>query len=157
VAILDEPTSGLDPQSTESFLELIEALKHDGVTVLLSSHMLDQVQRICDRFALFNHGKIALMGSVDDLAARVIGTTQRVSLHVDGGVDLHQALKRIEGVNTVVSPTRGHYLVDADRDVRSRVAQIALAQGAQVHTLSADSVSLDTIYRHYFSETGVAA
>ena len=157
VAILDEPTSGLDPQSTESFLELIEALKQDGVTVLLSSHMLDQVQRICDRVALFNHGRIALSGSVDELAAQVIGTTQRVSLYIDGGIDLYQALNRIQGVNAVRSPTYGHYLIDADRDVRSRVAQIALAQGAQIHSLSADSISLDTIYRRYFSETGVTA
>lgn len=157
VAILDEPTSGLDPQSTESFLELIKALKQDGVTVLLSSHMLDQVQRICDRVALFNHGRIALSGSVDELAAQVIGTTQRVSLHIDGGIDLYQALARIEGVNAVRSPTFGHYLIDADRDVRSRVAQIALAQGARIHTLSAESISLDTIYRRYFSETGVTA
>ncbi|MFZ0837519.1 MAG: ABC transporter ATP-binding protein, partial [Xanthobacteraceae bacterium] len=53
IAILDEPTSGLDPQATVDFLGLIEQLKHEGVTVLLSSHLLDQVQRVCDRVALF--------------------------------------------------------------------------------------------------------
>src|SRR5690606_40008903 len=68
VAILDEPTSGLDPQSTEEFLDLIRALKTDGVTVLLSSHLRDHMQRICDRVALFRRGRIALMGSVPELA-----------------------------------------------------------------------------------------
>src|SRR5690606_26471930 len=61
VAILDEPTSGLDPQSTEAFLQLILDLKRDGVTVLLSSHLLDHMQRICDRVALFREGRVALM------------------------------------------------------------------------------------------------
>ena len=56
IAILDEPTSGLDPQSTQEFLELIGELKAEGVTILLSSHLLDQVQRICNRVALFQAG-----------------------------------------------------------------------------------------------------
>ena len=60
IAILDEPTSGLDPQATVDFLALIEQLKHEGVTVLLSSHLLDQVQRVCDRVALFQIGRIVL-------------------------------------------------------------------------------------------------
>lgn len=69
VAILDEPTSGLDPQSTESFLQLIEELKADGVSIVISSHLLDQMQRICDRVALFSSGRIALSGRVDELTA----------------------------------------------------------------------------------------
>src|SRR6185369_11034960 len=73
IAILDEPTSGLDPQSTHEFLEMIEELKREGMTVLLSSHLLDQVQRICDRVALFNAGRIALLGSVSVLAQQVLG------------------------------------------------------------------------------------
>ena len=64
IAILDEPTSGLDPQATVEFLEMIEDLKREGVTVLLSSHLLDQVQRVCDRVALFQAGRIVLMGTV---------------------------------------------------------------------------------------------
>ena len=56
IAILDEPTSGLDPQATLEFLALIGELKAEGVTVLLSSHLLDQVQRMCDRVALFQAG-----------------------------------------------------------------------------------------------------
>ena len=49
IAILDEPTSGLDPQATVELLDMIRSLKHDGVAVLLSSHLLDRVQSVCDR------------------------------------------------------------------------------------------------------------
>ena len=68
IAILDEPTATLDPHSTNEFLAMIRGLKADGTTVLLSSHHLDQVQSVCDRVALFNRGRIALAGSVSELA-----------------------------------------------------------------------------------------
>ncbi len=68
VAILDEPTNGLDPQATQELLELIGELRHDGMTILLSSHLLGLVQSICDRVALFRKGKIGLIGKVGDLA-----------------------------------------------------------------------------------------
>ena len=73
VAILDEPTSGLDPHATFELLEMIRGLKKAGVAVLLSSHLLDRVQSVCDRVALFNKGKIALMGTVVELANQVLG------------------------------------------------------------------------------------
>src|SRR5262249_14258889 len=60
VAILDEPTSGLDPQATLELLDMIRALKRESVSVLLSSHLLDRVQSVCDRVALFHQGRIAL-------------------------------------------------------------------------------------------------
>ena len=64
IAILDEPTNGLDPQASVELLELIRSLKEQGVSILLSSHLLDRVQSVCDRVALFNAGRIVLMGTV---------------------------------------------------------------------------------------------
>lgn len=71
VVILDEPTLGLDPEAAREFLQIIRDLKHDGITVLLSSHLLHQVQQICDRVALFHRGRIALEGRVEELAQQV--------------------------------------------------------------------------------------
>ena len=73
IAILDEPTSGLDPQATAELLAMIRELKHDGVAVLLSSHLLDRVQSVCDRVALFQAGDIVLMGTVEELGRQVLG------------------------------------------------------------------------------------
>ena len=64
IAILDEPTSGLDPHATAELLGIIRGFKNEGVSVLLSSHLLERVQSVCDRVALFSAGRIALMGSV---------------------------------------------------------------------------------------------
>src|SRR5437868_1738477 len=64
VAILDEPTNGLDPQATQELLTLIGELRRDGITILLSSHLLGLVESICDRVALFRKGKVGLVGKV---------------------------------------------------------------------------------------------
>ncbi len=149
IAILDEPTSGLDPQSTESFLELIEELRADGATILLSSHLLDQVQRICDRVALFNAGRIALAGRVDELARRVLGDSHEVRLTA-AGPDIREALATVPGVSRVHVPEPGRYVLQAAGDVRAEAARAAIEAGAGLQSLAVDVPSLEAIYRHTF-------
>ncbi len=105
IAILDEPTSGLDPHATFELLEMIRGLKRMGVAVLLSSHLLDRVQSVCDRVALFNKGKIALMGTVVELANQVLGAGHPILVEASG-VDVAGALRGIEGVQNVVRGRR---------------------------------------------------
>ena len=100
IAILDEPTSGLDPHATFELLEMIRGLKRMGVAVLLSSHLLDRVQSVCDRVALFNKGRIALMGTVVELANQVLGAGHPILVEASG-IDIAAALRGIEGVQTV--------------------------------------------------------
>ena len=69
IAILDEPTSGLDPHATAELLAIIRGFKNEGVSVLLSSHLLERVQSVCDRVALFSGGRIALKPALANLAA----------------------------------------------------------------------------------------
>ncbi|MFZ1174530.1 MAG: ABC transporter ATP-binding protein, partial [Bradyrhizobium sp.] len=100
IAVLDEPTSGLDPQATLEFLDLIRELKAEGITVLLSSHLLDQVQRICDRVALFQSGRIVLMGSVAELSVQVLGAGFVVEVEAEGS-GIARRLSTIPGVSNV--------------------------------------------------------
>ena len=155
IAILDEPTSGLDPQSTESFLALIEELRADGATILLSSHLLDQVQRVCDRVALFNAGRIALSGRVDELARRVLGDSHEIRLQAEGP-DIRDALAAVPGVSGVRVSGPGHYVLRAAGDVRADAARAAIAAGAGLQSLAVDVPSLEAIYRHTF-RTGASA
>ena len=75
---MDEPTQGLDPDGAREFLKLIRDLKADGITILLSSHLLYQVQAVCDRVGLFRQGHMVLEGAVPDLARRVLGTAYHI-------------------------------------------------------------------------------
>jgi len=152
VAILDEPTSGLDPQATIEFLELIAELKRGGTTVLLSSHLLDQVQRICDRVALFKSGRIAKMGSVAELAVQVLGAGFVVEVEAEGS-GIARKLATIPGVTKVETLSADRYRMTAERDVRPDAANAVVAVGGSLRRLSVDEPSLEEIYSRTFQTT----
>jgi len=156
VAILDEPTSGLDPQATHELLDMIRDLKAQGVAVILSSHLLDQVQRICDRVALFHSGKIALLGTVPDLSRLVLGGGFTALVEAPG-VDLQAALEGIPGIRRVAPHGAGISLVFADSDIRELIARKVVAARGKLLQMNKVEPSLDDIYRHYFKNPTRAA
>jgi len=150
IAILDEPTSGLDPQATLELLAIIRALKHDGVAVLLSSHLLDRVQSVCDRVALFQGGRIVLIGTVGELGRQVLGGGYAVDVEAHGE-GLAERLRQIPGVQGVEEPAPGRLRLLADRDVRPDAAAAIVNAGGRLTRLSVEDPNLETIYTRYFS------
>jgi ABC-2 type transport system ATP-binding protein len=73
IAVLDEMTTGLDPQARRDTWELIEGIRARGVTILLVTHYMDEAQRLCDRVALFDQGRIVALGTPSELAAQAGG------------------------------------------------------------------------------------
>jgi len=154
IAILDEPTNGLDPQASVDLLDLIRSLKAQGVTIILSSHLLDRVQSVCDRVALFNGGRIALMGTVEALGREVLGGGYVVEVEADGGKSIADRLAALPGVRTVSEPAAGRWRMTCDRDMRGEAAAVVVAAGGHLHQLSLDRPSLETIYTRYFQGQG---
>lgn len=150
IAILDEPTNGLDPQASIELLDLIRSLKASGVSILLSSHLLDRVQSVCDRVALFNGGRIVLMGTVDELGRQVLGGGYAVEVEADGGVNIAKRLSGLPGVRGVVEPAAGRFRLTCDSDLRAEAAAEVVAGGGRLKQLSLDQPSLETIYTRYF-------
>jgi ABC-2 type transport system ATP-binding protein len=149
IAILDEPTSGLDPHATAELLAIIRGFKADGVSVLLSSHLLERVQSVCDRVALFSGGRIALMGSVADLGREVLGGGYVVDIEADGA-GLAERLALIPGVSGVERTGIGKLRLHADRDVRPEAAAEVVAMQGRLKYLGVQEPSLDAIYTRYF-------
>ena len=149
VAILDEPTSGLDPQATHELLSIIRGFKGEGVSVLLSSHLLERVQSVCDRVALFNVGRIALMGSVPELGRQVLGGGYVVDIEADGA-GLAERLALIPGVSGVEKTGISKLRLHADRDVRSEAAAEVVAMQGRLKFLGVEEPSLEAIYTRYF-------
>ncbi len=85
-AVLDEPFSGLDPLNQEMFAKFIRGLRDEGMTVLLSAHQMQLVEKLADRVLLMNHGREVLSGTVDELRRRTQAVT-RLGLHVRGTAD----------------------------------------------------------------------
>ena len=155
IAILDEPTGGLDPQATREFLELIRSLKHDGMTILLSSHLLEMVQSICDRVALFNRGKIGLMGRVDELMSNVLGGSHVVRVEASGA-GLAEAIAKVPGVARVTNEG-GQLRVEASGDMRGDIARAVVAAGGDLKMIDAGHASLEDVYTRYFEGAPHAA
>jgi ABC-2 type transport system ATP-binding protein len=149
IAILDEPTSGLDPQATADLLNIIRDLKHRGVSVLLSSHLLERVQSVCDRVALFNQGNIALIGTVPELGRQVLGGGFRVEVEAEGQ-GLAERIAAIPGVQRVEQGGANRLLLLADHDVRPEAAVAVVAAGGRLLRLSVEEPSLEAIYTRYF-------
>lgn len=151
IAILDEPTSGLDPQSTTELLELIRSFAHGGMTVLVSSHLLDVVQSICNRVALFNKGRIGFVGTVEELARQVGDGAFHIEVGT-AGVDVIEITGAIEGVSGAVASGDGSWTITASRDVRPELARRIVDGGGALKNLDAHHVSLGEAYNLFFRE-----
>jgi ABC-2 type transport system ATP-binding protein len=149
IAILDEPTSGLDPQATNELLEMIRSLKRDGVAVLISSHLLERVQSVCDRVALFQTGNIVLLGTVPELARQVLGGGYNVEVEADGE-GLAEKFSEMAGVKAVDQSGPSRYRLLAERDIRAEAAAVVVNAGGKLRQLAVEAPSLDVIYNHYF-------
>lgn len=149
IAILDEPTSGLDPQSTQELLDLIRHLAADGVTIVLSSHLLSMMQSLCDRVALFSKGQIGLIGKVGDLTADVLGGTHVVEVEATG-TDLAAVLKGAPHISAVMPLKPGRWRVDTDADVRADIARRVVQAGGALSQMSIRQSSLDEVYVRFF-------
>ena len=100
---LDEPTTGLDPQARRQLWDLIERFSRAGRTILLTTHYMDEAERLCDRVAIMDHGKVIAQGTPRELIAS-IGVEHLVEFSAGNGtaVDM-RLLERLEGVRAVQS------------------------------------------------------
>ncbi len=150
--IMDEPTQGLDPEAARDFLGIIRRLKADGITILLSSHLLHQVQAVCDRVGLFHRGRMVLEGTVDELARRVLGGAYRIQVEAEGGVGVEDALRRIQGVVSVTCPGHNLYELETEYDLRPEAARAIVEAGGRLRSLKVELPSLDDVYARYFEK-----
>ena len=150
--IMDEPTQGLDPEAAREFLEIIQHLQAEGITVLLSSHLLHQVQAVCDRVGLFYQGRMVLDGTVQELAQRVLGGAYRVQLEVDGPVDVEDSLRHLPGLVALQRPASGRYELEASTDLRAEAARVVVEAGGALLALDMKASSLEEIYQRYFQQ-----
>ena len=87
VVLLDEPTVGVDPQSRNHIFEMVEGLRGAGATVIYTTHYMEEAERLCDRIAIVDHGRVIAEGSKEELVARSFGTRSDVLMRLDRAVD----------------------------------------------------------------------
>jgi ABC-2 type transport system ATP-binding protein len=153
VLILDEPTTAIDPEGVVEMLTLIQRLaKEDGVTVLLASHLLHQVQTVCDRVAIFVKGKVVAQGTPHELAAVESGGRIRVEFRMTG--EPAKARANLEAVGTVsdVAPGRvpGSWVAELEAEDLAPTVSGLVSKGSEVVGVHRVDEDLESIYRRYF-------
>lgn len=150
--IMDEPTLGLDPEAAREFLELIIELKGRSISILLASHLLYQVQAVCDRVGLFYQGQMVLEGTVEALAQQVLGGAYRIHVEAAGSAPVEKALRQLTGVVNVNRVNGRTYEVEAKNDLRAEAARAVVEAGGNLLSLNVEVPSLEEIYARYFKQ-----
>ena len=149
ILFLDEPTTGLDPQSRRQLWDIIRAFQKKGGTVLLTTHYMDEAERLCDRLAIVDHGQIIAEGSPSDLIDRLgghhvvefqVSDDEREGDNADGW----QALPSVESVrrddaNICLSVREPHLTIPALLDAIAK-------RGHQLEHLSTRQASLEDVF-----------
>jgi len=152
--ILDEPTLGIDPDGAIRILELIKGLNRErNLTVMLSSHQLQQVQEICSRVGIIVKGRLIVQGQMDELGRAILKERQwNFLLEVGAGANgLENDLRAINGVDEIEK--RGHGLfLRCTRDVRPEVISLLARKNLPLLQLRSEDPTLEEIYLKYFRE-----
>jgi ABC-2 type transport system ATP-binding protein len=153
--ILDEPTSGLDPRGMAEVRDVIKALSGQGRTVFMSSHLLGEVQEVCDDVALLNHGELLIRGSVRDLSRGAnTSTFQTTFLRPPAPQDL-EVLTSVPGVEGIKD--RGDSTVDVQisggEEAQARVLEAMVARGMKVTTYRPLGSPLEQLYLDRIQES----
>ena len=144
---LDEPTTGLDPQARRQLWELIEQFRATGRTTLLTTHYMDEAERLCDRVAIMDHGKVIALGTPQELI-RSLGAEHMVEFATPNGtpVDIG-VLEALEGVRAARTSKDGFQLeVDAlHRTVPALLAELSL-RGMEMNELRTRTATLEDVF-----------
>jgi ABC-2 type transport system ATP-binding protein len=147
--ILDEPTVGVDPQSRNSILESVENLSAEGMAVLYTTHYMEEAERLCDRIAIIDRGRIQAEGTRDELV-KLTGGVDAIRLSGTGNLAAAAAaLRRLPGVQRVdgASGTLALTVVDAPTALADIVAG-AGAAGMAVITVEISRPDLESVFLH---------
>lgn len=149
VLFLDEPTIGLDPQTREHIWSYVEDLKKEHeMTIVLTTHYMDEADRLSDRIAIMDYGKIVVLDSPSGLKDTLQGDV--ITVKTEQVKELSSALVGVDGViSSAVLKGRLDVTVKGGRSLLPRIAEIAAKNGVFVESLSLREPNLEDVFLHY--------
>ncbi|RIK45835.1 MAG: ABC transporter [Chloroflexi bacterium] len=146
VVFLDEPTSALDPLGRMDVRDVIRRLRDQGTTVFLNSHLLSEVETVCDRVAIINHGQLAAVGPVLDLLDRAFAVELRLGAW---NADIEAAISRTGRILELDHPTPRHSIATIEAADEERIAALVdrlVALGTPVYGVTPRRLSLEDVF-----------
>jgi ABC-2 type transport system ATP-binding protein len=152
IFFLDEPTTGLDPVSRVAVWEMLNQLKaRRQLTILLTTHYMDEADRLCDRIAIVDHGKLVALDTPARLKQSVPGNNVIEAQFQDPPGDWEQKLGALQEVTSVQNEGAGMFRVLTGNGSRTTSELVALAvrEAIEIRTLSVQNTTLDDVFVHY--------
>jgi ABC-2 type transport system ATP-binding protein len=149
VIYMDEPTVGIDPQSRRSILDSVVALKNQGMTVLYTTHYMEESQELSDHIAIMDHGKLIACGTHEQLV-KLVGQQTRIDLTVNvEPVKILEVWRTVAGVKRVtVEETLISVLVDDSNQVLPRLFETATTHSARITSVDIREPNLEAVFLH---------
>jgi ABC-2 type transport system ATP-binding protein len=146
LVFLDEPTAGLDPQARRATWELVEALRDDGVSVLLTTHLMDEAERLADDVVVVDEGRVVASGTVADLTRT--GAVGQLRFRATPGLDLDQLLCALPAGCSAKESPAGDYLVEGvvDPQLLAAVTAWTAGQGTLARDLQVETRTLEDVF-----------
>jgi ABC-2 type transport system ATP-binding protein len=143
---LDEPTTGLDPQARRQLWDLINQLKSGGRTILLTTHYMDEAEKLCDRVAIMDHGRVIALDTPRKLIAS-LGVEHLVEYATEGAPLAPAVLQQLRGVRAVstVGEVTQLQVAELHQTLPALLDKLA-AQGAQLTELRTHSATLEDVF-----------
>ena len=149
VLILDEPTVGIDPQSRRHILDNVKELNHQGMTVLYTTHYMEEAQELSDQIAIMDQGRLIAQGSHDELV-RIVGELDRVDLAISTESErVTEAWRAAEGVHQVSAGDGTLTLLVEDSNVvLPRLFEAAVRLGVRINSVEIHEPNLEAVFLH---------
>jgi ABC-2 type transport system ATP-binding protein len=149
VIYMDEPTVGIDPQSRRNILDSVVALKDQGMTVLYTTHYMEESQELSDHIAIMDHGKLIACGTNDELV-KLVGQQTRIDLTVNMEPSkVLECWRAVEGVKHVSAVEEQiSVLVDDSNRVLPRLFDAATSQSARITSVDIREPNLEAVFLH---------
>jgi ABC-2 type transport system ATP-binding protein len=149
VIYMDEPTVGIDPQSRRNILDSVVALKDQGMTVLYTTHYMEEAQELSDHIAIMDHGKLIASGTHQELV-KIVGEMDRVRLTVSGHAEEDLSIwKAIPGVVGVSSEDGSLSVLTPDSNqLLPSLFEMALEKGLRINSVEIHEPNLESVFLH---------
>lgn len=149
VLLMDEPTVGIDPQSRNHILETVKGLNASGMTVLYTSHYMEEVEYLCDRIAIMDHGRIIAEGTLGELRD-VVGGMDVIDVAVsevaDGVLDRVRRIEGVQQVNSIEGALQVH--TPGSGSILGRLVAALESEGAHVTSVTVTEPNLESVFLH---------
>jgi ABC-2 type transport system ATP-binding protein len=145
ILFLDEPSAGLDPQTRLALWDIIRQLRQQGITIVLTTHYMEEADELCDRVAIIDHGRILICDTPEKLK-KSVGAQKvfELKLQSSDGTELVERLRRMPGITSVESFPEGLRVFTASAD--GLLPRIVELTGDRLHDISVSETSLETVF-----------